>query len=199
MAWSTATLSTTVTGLTPNKTYYVRVFSKDAAGNVAPYGEQTVTPVPNTVEFTTIGGTVNGNASPGDCGTSSTSQKLYFLGVTTTGIGYFEVWNTGGSPSAGVSGHATNDQAYFTVWSSSAFTETAFDVYNPNVGSVMLTIAGWSGSFTSPPGSGDVANATATAPTGWSTVTLSGFTGIKYLTIDFPDTTTLYFNNFKWY
>jgi hypothetical protein len=199
MAWSTATLSTTVTGLTPNKTYYVRVFSKDAAGNVAPYGEQTVSPVPNTVQFTTIGCTSNGNGWTGLCGTSATSPTIYFIGTATTNSGYFQVLATGGNPSPGVTGSGTNNQAYFTVWSSSAFSETSFDVYNPGGSSVTLTIAGWSSAYTNPPGTGDIANTTATATTGWSTVTLTGFTGMRYLTIDFPDTTTLYFNNFKWY
>ncbi|MBN2352180.1 MAG: InlB B-repeat-containing protein [Spirochaetales bacterium] len=155
------------------------------------------------VNFTTIGGTANGYAQDGDHGSSDVPGiTLYFIGVTTSGSGYFKVYDTGGSPAAGVSGSDPATQAFFGINSFNAavdFSISSFSVYNPGGTPVSIQVDGWAGTMPWPPsGTGDVVTyTTSVAAGGWATVNLTGFTGISSLTIDFADTTPLYFNNFS--
>ncbi len=154
------------------------------------------------VNFTTIGGTTNGYAQDGYHGSSDVPGiTLYFIGITTTSTGYFQVYNTGGTPAAGVSGSNPATQAFFgisTLLSTTDFSITSFSVYNPGGTDVSIQVDGWAGTIPNPlSGTGDIATHTTTAAAGvWTTVDLTGFTDISSLTIDFADTTPLYFNNF---
>jgi hypothetical protein len=161
--------------------------------------DSAVAPVPSyDITFTSLGATSNGYGAAGDYGSSSyPAATLYFIGITPIGSGYFEVYDTGGSPAAGVSGSNPAGQASFAVTSfGTQFEMVSFDVYNPGGSAVSLDVGGWSGVFTWNDPVGDVANATHLAAPGWSTITLAGFMGIASLTIDFADNTELYFNTF---
>ena len=157
------------------------------------------------VNFTTIGGATNGNAQDGDHGSSDVPGKtMYFLGVHTSGSGYFKVYDTGAAPAAGVSGigflSVPTSQAYFRISTYNDavdFMMIQFDVYNPTGSTVTLAIEGWNAWNPPVPATGDVASVSAdAAPNGWTTIPLTGFVGVSSIVIDFPDTTELYFNQF---
>ncbi|WP_205741301.1 YDG domain-containing protein, partial [Geofilum rhodophaeum] len=153
------------------------------------------------VNFTTIGGTTNGYGRSGQHGSSSVPGiTLYFIGITPTGTGNFEVFDVSGMNEPGVSNSDPFNQAYFKIstLSTPRFNMNQFDVYNTEPVVVTITVRGWSDDHSLPPGSGvpNVEQIIDVPPHGWSTFSLTGFEGLKNVTIDFPDGAGLLFNQF---
>ena len=154
----------------------------------------------SNVNFTTIGGTTNGYAQDSYHGSVDIPGiTIYFIGITSGGSGYFQVYDATGASVPGVSGSSPATQAYFkiaTLNTATNFNISQFDVYNPNGSSVSLDVNGWNDSNPHPPTTGDVTTSATASANSWTTVNLTGFTGISSFTIDFPDNTPLYFNQF---
>ena len=151
------------------------------------------------VNFTTIGGTTNGYAQDGDHGSIGMPLSIYFIGTTTGGSGYFEVYDVNASSDPGVSGSDPALQAYFKVCVfSGTFSMDSFMVYNPGGSDVSITVDGWAGASTHPPenGTSDISHTDSANAGSWTTINLSGFTDLQNITIDFVDNTDLYFNQF---
>lgn len=152
-----------------------------------------------SVRFTEIDGETNGYARDGYHGSTSVpGVDIGFVGAATAGSGYFKVYDVG-ELQPGVSGLAPAIQAYFKITAfTSNFTMKEFKVYNPNGFDVSIYIKGWAGNNPHPPTTEGSIEKSATA-NAWTTIDLTGFESLENVstvTIDFVDSTHLYFNDF---